>query len=68
MFSNAYEHFFSSGKIVKDSKYFQSDGSVWPEGYTAVRKFSSLTGGYLNFCNYFCFADISSLAFDRDDF
>ncbi|XP_022150376.1 histone-lysine N-methyltransferase ATX2 isoform X2 [Momordica charantia] len=33
----------SLGKIVKDSKYFQNDGSVWPEGYTAVRKFSSLT-------------------------
>lgn len=53
---------------MKNSKYFQNDGSVWPEGYTAVRKFSSLTGGYLNFCNYLCFADISGLSSDCDDF
>lgn len=52
LFINVYHTFFLFlGKIVKDSKYFQNDGSVWPEGYTAVRKFSSLTGGYLNFCN-----------------
>ncbi|KAK6255362.1 hypothetical protein SCA6_016667 [Theobroma cacao] len=32
----------SLGKIVKDSEYFQGDGIIWPEGYTAVRKFTSL--------------------------
>ncbi|GAY48864.1 hypothetical protein CUMW_114940 [Citrus unshiu] len=32
----------SLGKIVKDSEYFQDDRFIWPEGYTAVRKFTSL--------------------------
>ncbi|XVF29329.1 hypothetical protein REPUB_Repub15cG0111300 [Reevesia pubescens] len=31
-----------AGKIVKDSEYFQDDGIIWPEGYTAVRKFTSI--------------------------
>ncbi|KAI7982034.1 hypothetical protein LOK49_Contig1G00014 [Camellia lanceoleosa] len=30
------------GKIVKDSKYFQDGRFIWPEGYTAVRKFLSI--------------------------
>ncbi|CAL1404614.1 unnamed protein product, partial [Linum trigynum] len=30
------------GKIVKDSEYFQDDKSIWPEGYTALRKFTSV--------------------------
>ncbi|XP_040935147.1 histone-lysine N-methyltransferase ATX2 isoform X2 [Gossypium hirsutum] len=30
------------GKVVKDSEYFQDDGIIWPEGYTAVRKFTSV--------------------------
>ncbi|XWS09310.1 hypothetical protein CRYUN_Cryun40dG0074500 [Craigia yunnanensis] len=32
----------SLGKIVKDSEYFQDDGIIWPEGYTAARKFISI--------------------------
>ncbi|WCJ41500.1 Histone-lysine N-methyltransferase ATX2 [Euphorbia peplus] len=32
----------SLGKIVKDSEYFQDDRFIWPEGYTALRKFSSI--------------------------
>ncbi|KAI9194260.1 hypothetical protein LWI28_004545 [Acer negundo] len=32
----------SLGKIVKDSEYFQDDRSIWPEGYTAIRKFTSI--------------------------
>ncbi|KAF5946840.1 hypothetical protein HYC85_017068 [Camellia sinensis] len=31
----------SLGKIVKDSEYFQDERFIWPEGYTAVRKFPS---------------------------
>ncbi|KAM6566547.1 hypothetical protein CsatA_025675 [Cannabis sativa] len=33
----------SVGKIVEDSEYFQDDRSIWPEGYTALRKFTSIT-------------------------
>ncbi|KAF5742713.1 histone-lysine N-methyltransferase ATX2-like [Tripterygium wilfordii] len=33
----------SLGKIVKDSKYFQDDKFIWPEGYTALRKFTSIS-------------------------
>ncbi|XP_057959590.1 histone-lysine N-methyltransferase ATX2 isoform X2 [Malania oleifera] len=33
----------SLGKIVKDSEYFQDGQFIWPEGYTAVRKFTSAT-------------------------
>ncbi|KAJ9178448.1 hypothetical protein P3X46_010328 [Hevea brasiliensis] len=33
----------SLGKIVKDSEYFQDDRFIWPEGYTALRKFTSIT-------------------------
>ncbi|KDP42889.1 hypothetical protein JCGZ_23831 [Jatropha curcas] len=32
----------SLGKIVKDSEYFQDDRFIWPEGYTALRKFTSI--------------------------
>ncbi|PSS23999.1 Histone-lysine N-methyltransferase [Actinidia chinensis var. chinensis] len=32
----------SLGKIVKDSKYFQDERFIWPEGYTVVRKFPSV--------------------------
>ncbi|XP_024026210.1 histone-lysine N-methyltransferase ATX1 isoform X1 [Morus notabilis] len=32
----------SLGKIVKDSQYFQDNNSIWPEGYTALRKFTSI--------------------------
>ncbi|XP_050232395.1 histone-lysine N-methyltransferase ATX2-like [Mercurialis annua] len=31
------------GKIVKDSEYFQDDKFIWPEGYVALRKFTSVT-------------------------
>ncbi|OIW17292.1 hypothetical protein TanjilG_22404 [Lupinus angustifolius] len=33
----------SLGKIVKDSASFRDGRSIWPEGYTAVRKFTSVT-------------------------
>lgn len=33
----------SLGKIVKDSNYFQDGRFFFPEGYTAVRKFNSIT-------------------------
>ncbi|XP_047981760.1 histone-lysine N-methyltransferase ATX2-like isoform X2 [Salvia hispanica] len=33
----------SLGKIVRDSSNFQNEKYIWPEGYTAVRKFISLT-------------------------
>ncbi|KAF3457075.1 hypothetical protein FNV43_RR01732 [Rhamnella rubrinervis] len=33
----------SLGKIVKDSDYFEDEKSIWPEGYTALRKFTSIT-------------------------
>lgn len=36
---------FLAGKIVKDSQYFQDNNSIWPEGYTALRKFTSIAGG-----------------------
>ncbi|KAG5231903.1 histone-lysine N-methyltransferase [Salix suchowensis] len=32
----------SLGKIVKDSEHFQDDKFIWPEGYTALRKFTSI--------------------------
>uniref|UniRef100_A0A5B7CI00 Putative histone-lysine N-methyltransferase ATX2 n=1 Tax=Davidia involucrata TaxID=16924 RepID=A0A5B7CI00_DAVIN len=32
----------SLGKIVKDSDFFQDERFIWPEGYTAVRKFTSI--------------------------
>ncbi|XP_042059183.1 histone-lysine N-methyltransferase ATX2-like isoform X1 [Salvia splendens] len=33
----------SLGKIVRDSNNFRNEKYIWPEGYTAVRKFTSLT-------------------------
>lgn len=35
--------FLFSGKIVEDSA-FRDGRFIWPEGYTAVRKFTSVTG------------------------
>lgn len=35
-----------AGRIVKDSCSFQNEKFIWPEGYTAVRLFSSITGDY----------------------
>ncbi|XP_075512041.1 histone-lysine N-methyltransferase ATX2-like [Primulina tabacum] len=32
----------SLGKLFKDSNNFQSERFIWPEGYTAMRKFSSI--------------------------
>ncbi|CAK7348099.1 unnamed protein product [Dovyalis caffra] len=32
----------SLGKIVKNSEHFQDDRFIWPEGYTALRKFTSI--------------------------
>ncbi|KAJ6956317.1 histone-lysine N-methyltransferase ATX2-like [Populus alba x Populus x berolinensis] len=32
----------SLGKIVKDSEHFQDNRFTWPEGYTALRKFTSI--------------------------
>ncbi|KAJ6956318.1 histone-lysine N-methyltransferase ATX2-like [Populus alba x Populus x berolinensis] len=34
----------SLGKIVKDSEHFQDNRFTWPEGYTALRKFTSIKG------------------------
>ncbi|KAJ8635768.1 hypothetical protein MRB53_010035 [Persea americana] len=31
------------GKIVRDSEYFRNRQYIWPEGYTAVRKYTSTT-------------------------
>ncbi|XP_021804783.1 histone-lysine N-methyltransferase ATX2 isoform X1 [Prunus avium] len=31
------------GKVVRDSEYFQDEKDIWPEGYTALRKFTSIT-------------------------
>ncbi|CAN6725527.1 unnamed protein product [Malus baccata var. baccata] len=31
------------GKIVRDSECFQDEKYIWPEGYTALRKFTSIT-------------------------
>ncbi|XP_061968612.1 histone-lysine N-methyltransferase ATX2-like isoform X3 [Populus nigra] len=31
-----------TGKIVKDSEHFQDNRFIWPEGYTALRKFTSI--------------------------
>ncbi|OVA05105.1 PWWP domain [Macleaya cordata] len=33
----------SLGKIVRDSEHFHNDRYIWPEGYTAVRNFNSIT-------------------------
>ncbi|EPS74191.1 hypothetical protein M569_00564, partial [Genlisea aurea] len=33
----------SLGRIVKDSSNFQNDRFIWPEGYTVMRRFPSLT-------------------------
>ncbi|XP_018477200.2 histone H3-lysine(4) N-trimethyltransferase ATX1 isoform X2 [Raphanus sativus] len=30
------------GKIVTDSQFFKDENNIWPEGYTAMRKFTSL--------------------------
>ncbi|KAL0740703.1 hypothetical protein Bca4012_082216 [Brassica carinata] len=30
------------GKIVTDSQFFKDENHIWPEGYTAMRKFTSL--------------------------
>ncbi|KAL0897204.1 hypothetical protein Bca101_081165 [Brassica carinata] len=31
-----------TGKIVTDSQFFKDENHIWPEGYTAMRKFTSL--------------------------
>jgi len=33
-----------TGKVVTDSQFFKDENHIWPEGYTAMRKFTSLTG------------------------
>nr|AAD24842.1 hypothetical protein [Arabidopsis thaliana] len=32
-----------TGKVVTDSQFFKDENHIWPEGYTAMRKFTSLT-------------------------
>ena len=32
------------GKIVRDSEHFHTENQIWTEGYTAVRRFSSVKG------------------------
>ncbi|KAL6526707.1 hypothetical protein OROGR_015797 [Orobanche gracilis] len=41
-------HILSLGKIVKDTGKFQNERCIWPEGYTAVRVFPSITDPSLN--------------------
>lgn len=36
-----------TGKIVTDSQFFKDENNIWPEGYTAMRKFTSLKGNLL---------------------
>ncbi|KAF9688319.1 hypothetical protein SADUNF_Sadunf02G0185100 [Salix dunnii] len=51
----------SFGKIVKDSQHFQVDRFIWPEGYTALRKFTSMKGDYFRIKYWdFCFLDLFS--------
>lgn len=50
-----------TGKVVKDSEYFQDDGIIWPEGYTAVRKFISIRGAFCILCMPLFF----SISFDH---
>lgn len=33
-----------TGKVVTDSQFFKDENHIWPEGYTAMRKFTSLKG------------------------
>lgn len=33
-----------TGKIVTDSQFLKDENHIWPEGYTAMRKFTSLKG------------------------
>jgi hypothetical protein len=42
--------FYFSGKIVGDSTAFRNGKSIWPEGYTAMRKFTSVTGETFSVC------------------
>lgn len=35
---------FLTGKVVTDSQFFKDENHIWPEGYTAMRKFTSLKG------------------------
>lgn len=39
-----YYHVFLSGRIVCDSDNFHNKKNIWPEGYTAFRKFTSIKG------------------------
>ncbi|KAL6571201.1 hypothetical protein OROHE_002844 [Orobanche hederae] len=41
-------HILSLGKIVKDTGNFQNERCIWPEGYTAVRVFPSITDPSVN--------------------
>lgn len=45
-------YFVSSfpGRIVSDSDHFHNKKHIWPEGYTAFRKFTSITGNLLQTC------------------
>lgn len=45
----------SAGKIVRDSSNFQNEKFIWPEGYTAVRMFTSLTGEFSCLKGVFCY-------------
>lgn len=52
-----------AGKIVKDSEYFRDERFIWPEGYTAVRQFTSITGGSSLFCLSQCCCNFSYFKF-----
>lgn len=41
------------GSIVRDSQYFHNKRCIWPEGYTALRKFFSIRGNSLSIYGLF---------------
>ena len=58
-----------AGKIVRDSSNFQNEKYIWPEGYSAVRKFTSFSGELLiakvfllfHFAHYDLYSSLISL-------
>ncbi|KAJ0259951.1 PWWP domain-containing protein [Hirschfeldia incana] len=39
---HAFAYDLFTGKIVTDTQFFKDENHIWPEGYTAMRKFTSL--------------------------
>ncbi|CDY19078.1 BnaA04g18180D [Brassica napus] len=40
------------GKIVTDSQFFKDENHIWPEGYTAMRKYTSLKADHSAYALY----------------